>query len=89
MGAQASVLGNHQIAVLDFSTEEADGPGCTVGKSLSLWSHSGCELWKKFLRGDALWFIHSKQTKWKRQCWKNREEILCMRMQYLLQLSLC
>lgn len=30
MGAQASVLGNHQIAVLDASTEEADGPGCTV-----------------------------------------------------------
>lgn len=30
MGAQASVLGNHQIAVLDASTEEADGLGCVV-----------------------------------------------------------
>lgn len=30
MGAQASVLGNHQIVALDVLVVETDGMGCTV-----------------------------------------------------------
>lgn len=63
MGAQASVLGNHQIAVLDASTEEADGPGCTVANHCYYGHKVGASSGKSSCH--ASWFIHPRKAKGK------------------------
>lgn len=59
-------LGNHQIAVLDASTEEADGLGWTVENHCYYGHTVGASFGrkkKKSLRVEALWFIHPWKPK--------------------------
>lgn len=78
-GHRQVFLGNHQIAVLDASREEADGPGCmvenhcyyahTVGASFGKKKKSSCEsrLCGSFTLGN-----------------QREKTILYMRMQHLV-----
>lgn len=63
--------GNHQIAVLDASTEEADGPGWTVENHCYYGHTVGASFGrKKKIPVSRSFVVHSPlETKEKRQCW--------------------
>lgn len=57
-GHRQVFLGSHQIAVLDASTAEADGPACTAENHCYYGHIVGASFGKSSLRVEALWFIH-------------------------------
>lgn len=63
-GHRQVFLGNHQIAVLDASTEEPDGPGRMVENHCYYGHTVGASFGKKkLLLVEALWFIHPWKPK--------------------------